>query len=349
MVNRKSGLLLATLLTVCVGLFSNTQGRSFSDEPKPIKAAEGIIKAFDRFPLVALGEMHQGRNQHDFILSLVQHPAFARKVNDIVVEFGNALYQPIMDRYIAGETVDHKELRQVWRNTYVTSMAWDLPFFEQFFATVRAVNQRLPKNKQLRVLLGDPPVDWSIVKSWKDLGPFMDRDGTFVEVVEREVLAKKRKALLIAGVFHLYRCCPPSPDRRRLTTTQRLDKSHPGTVFVIITHDGFDGPNSEENDALEKRLVSWPQPSLAFVKNTWLGNLSPNAIFSSKLGFLLKPDGTKVPAPSPYGGLKIQEIMDAYLYLAPKAAMVQDTVLPPEVLQDEEYQRELKRRRSIPR
>jgi hypothetical protein len=46
--------------------------------------------------------------------------------------------------------------------------------------------------------------------------------------------------------------------------------------------------------------------------------------------------------------MKIQEITDAYLYLGPKASITKDA-LPTEVLQDAEYQRELQRRRSLPR
>jgi hypothetical protein len=86
-------------------------GQPSSAEPRPAKAVEGIIEVFDRFPLVALGEIHWCLTEHEFIAALIKHPAFASKVNDIVVEFGNAKYQPLMDRYIAGETVARTELR----------------------------------------------------------------------------------------------------------------------------------------------------------------------------------------------------------------------------------------------
>lgn len=316
-----------------------------AQEPRPVKAVEGILKVFDRYPLVALGEWHGSRTEHDFILALLQHPAFPNKVNDIVVEFGNAFYQPLMDRYTAGEEVAATEIRQVWRNTGVTSMAWDVPVYERFFATVRAVNKRLPKKKQLRVLLGDPPYDWSRIKSRADV-PRIRRDDHFTQVIQQEVLGKKRKALLIAGLYHLFRCCPSSDSSSIVNVTRQLDQSHPGAVFVVLPHDGFDEQN---NEALEQRLASWPLPGLAFVKNTWLGKLNPDIIFpASKRGFNLMPDGSKVVPPSPYGGLKIQEITDAYLYLGPKSSLVKET-LPPAVLQDVEYQNELKRRRSLPR
>jgi hypothetical protein len=316
---------------------SKVIGQSSSAEPKPIKAVEEIIEVFDRFPLVALGEIHWCLNEHEFIAALIKHPAFANKVNDIVVEFGNAKYQPIMDRYIAGETVAHTELQRVWRNTTATSMVWDAPIYRQFFAVVRGVNKGLPQRKQLRVLLGDPPVDWDAAKTREELLPLMPRDEHFVDVVEREVINKKRKALLISGTAHLRRCCLAGP----LGVTARVEKSHPGAVFVVMPHQGF----QEGNEELEARLVSWPKPGLALVTNTWLGNLSPDLIFPAMI-MRTSPDRPWVPAPSPFKGMIIQDVTDAYLYLGPKASLRYDSI-PPEVQRDEAYQRELELRQKL--
>jgi hypothetical protein len=41
---------------------------------------------------------HSNEKQNVFILALVRTPAFAAKVNDIVVECGNSRYQPLVDR-----------------------------------------------------------------------------------------------------------------------------------------------------------------------------------------------------------------------------------------------------------
>lgn len=316
---------------------SEVMGQSSSAEPKPIKAIEGIIEVFDRFPIVALGELHWCLPEHEFIAALIKHPAFANKVNDIVVEFGNAKYQPIMDRYIAGEMVAHTELQKVWRNTTATSMVWDAPIYRQFFAAVRAVNQRLSQKKQLRVLLGDPPIDWEAAKTREELLPFMLRDEHFVDVIEREVINKKRKALLISGNAHMRRCCLAGP----LGVTARVEKTHPGTVFVVLPHQGF----QERNEELEARLASWPKPSLALVKNTWLGNLSPDLITPAGI-MRTSPDGPWLPAPSPFKGMMIQDVTDAYLYLGPKASLRYDSI-PPEAQHDETYQRELERRQKL--
>jgi hypothetical protein len=329
---RVTGLFLTLIFAVTVF------GQADLPDPKPTDAVEGIIKAFDRFPIVALGEIHWSLNQHEFITALIKHPAFANKVNDIVVEFGSAKYQPVMDRYIAGETVARTELQQVWRNTTQASMVLDVPIYEKFFGAVRAVNRRLPKQKRLRVLLGDPPVDWDVIKTRADMKPeLFDRDGHFTSVVEKEVLGKGRKALLISGTAHLRRCCLAGP----LGVTARVEKSHPGTMFVVMPHQGF----QERNEELEARLASWPKPGLALVKNTWLGNLSPDLIFPV-MYMRTSPDSPRVPAPSPFKGMMIQDATDVYLYLGPKASLRYDSI-PPEVQRDEAYQRELERRRQL--
>lgn len=334
-------LFIIILLVVSTIIPADISGQSRLDNPKPTEAVEALINAFDRYPLVALGEVHWSQTEHELVYSLIKHPDFANKVNDIVVEFGNALYQPIMDRYIAGETVARTELRQVWRNTTQTMMALDAPIYERFFATVRAVNQTLPKQKQLRVLLGDPPIDWDAIKSKADLRPSMfDRDGHFVSVIEKEVLGKGRKALLFSGAGHLI--------RRRSATSQGVtpgvEKRHPGAVFVVMPHQGF----GERNEELEKRLASWPKPGLALVKNTWLGDLDPGVAYPpAKMLRLLTPDGGSTSALSMWEGMKFQDMTDAYLYLGPKASVIIDDTIPPEVLRDEEYRRELERRNRI--
>ncbi len=71
-----------------------------------VPAADYLVNAFDRFPLVAFSEPRHGAGgTREFLTSLVRHPRFAGTVNDIVVEFGNARYQDIADRYIAGEPI----------------------------------------------------------------------------------------------------------------------------------------------------------------------------------------------------------------------------------------------------
>src|SRR5712691_2973914 len=67
------------------------------NDPEQRDAVLSVLAAFDRYDLVALGEAHRNQNVHDFALSLIRSADFPMKVNDIVVEFGSARYQSMMD------------------------------------------------------------------------------------------------------------------------------------------------------------------------------------------------------------------------------------------------------------
>ncbi|MEJ7600350.1 MAG: hypothetical protein WKG01_20740 [Kofleriaceae bacterium] len=81
-----------------------------------------MLSAFDRYQVVALNADHGMKDLDDFILALIRDPRFPDRVNDIAVECGNSLYQPVLDRYIAGMEVPFTEVRKVWRNTTQSMM-----------------------------------------------------------------------------------------------------------------------------------------------------------------------------------------------------------------------------------
>jgi hypothetical protein len=299
--------------------------------PTPLNAVEAIIKVFDQAPLVGCCEIHGLQEQADFTALLIRHPAFSTKVNDIVVEFGNALYQDVMDRYIAGKDVSPAELRQIWRNT-TQLLVWNAPIYEKFFANVRELNQTLPASRRLRVLLGDPPIDWNKVQGREDI-PSFNRDQYYAKIVEDEVLAKGRKALLIVGSGHLARQSIRPPEH----AGRLIEKRHPKSLFVIIPHIGF----QEQNAELELRLASWPKPSLVFLKGTWLGALDASLV----IRLITSPDGGKCWY-SLYGETKLEEAVDAYLYLGPSDTLTR-SIPSPDIYRDEAYLNELKRRHKI--
>jgi outer membrane receptor protein involved in Fe transport len=173
----------------------------------PLEPISAILDAFKTHQIVALGEGAHGNEQgHAFRLSLIRDPRFATIVNDIVVESGNALHQDVIDRFVRGDDVPYETLRQVWQNTTQPSTGWDRLIYEEFFRAVRTLNASLARERQLRVLLGDPPIDWTKIQSRSDLGRWLNERERFpAEVIRREVLAKQRRALLIYGDGHLFR------------------------------------------------------------------------------------------------------------------------------------------------
>jgi hypothetical protein len=132
-------------------------------------ALEGVLELIHANRLVGRGEMHRSVTEHEFIRELVSHREFA--AGCLVIEFGNALYQELLDAYIGGEEVPPAEIRQVSLNTTQSAHQqrgdpWDAVIYAELLATIRGLNRA---GRCLRVLAGDPPVDWSNVENRDDL------------------------------------------------------------------------------------------------------------------------------------------------------------------------------------
>jgi hypothetical protein len=242
---------------------------------QPVEAIGAIVDACRSHAVVALVEDHGNEQGHAFRLALLRDPRFTATVNDIVVEFGNARYQALTDRFVSGEPVGDQALRHVWQDTTAISGVWDRPIYAEFFRAVRAVNAGLPRERQLRVLLGDLPVDWDVARRSPPTPgerrlygqPIrddaaegsMDRDRHAAEVVQRETLAKQRRALIVFGDMHL--------TRRPTSIVGRLERDAGTRVFTVAnaTRRSYDSLV-----ALQPGVSSWPVPSLATVTGTVL-------------------------------------------------------------------------------
>ena len=232
-------------------------------------AADYLVKAFQRFPIVAFSEpRHAAGGTREFLRSLVRHPGFAGTVNDLVVEFGNARYQAIADRYIAGQPVPHDQLKQIWENTTVVSGVWTAPMYEGFLDDVRDLNRTVPPRQQIRVILGDPPIDWSVVLGPSDEDMNDWRDAHFAWVVGEQVMKRGRRALLWIGGAHLSRRVM-FPD----SLIHLLDRRFPDKTLVAVSIDRRD-VEAQVSD----RLGRWPSWTAAPLRGTWLGRLDSRAV-----------------------------------------------------------------------
>jgi hypothetical protein len=293
-------------------------------DPKPQDATKAILAAFDKYEVVGMGAAHGFKELDDYILSLIRNPAFPDKVNTIVVECGNCLYQDTLDRYIAGEDVPLAKMELVWRNT--TQIMCSLSgFYEQLFPLVRQINQKLPLQKRLRVVAANLPIDWSKVQSQDDYVAIRNNLGsTITTVIMTEVLAKKRKALLLFGEGHL-------AHKGLNVNVAEYEQTYPGVTFTIWTHHGFGPDNALDvhNDRLEARMKSWPIPSLVPIKGTWLADLDL-AYFAE---FVTRS----------MAGIEIADAFDAYLYLGPRDTLSREHI-PDDILNDKSYIEELNKR-----
>ena len=147
----------------------------------------------------------------------------------------------------------------------------------------------LPTRNRMRVLLGDPPIDWKSVTSPADEDMNDWRDAHFAWVVEREVIRKGHKALLFAGGAHISRkvILPNS-------LIHLLDARFPKKTLVVSAVD-----LTRIKPALASRIRTWPVTSATEVRGTWLGNA-----YVGDIGFALSSGS-------------VQDDVDVVLYLSP--------------------------------
>ena len=262
--HHKLARVVMVLLVFCVA-------PAFSEQSaRPLEPIGVVVDALRKAPIVALGEVHGNEQCERFRVALLRDARVTDLVNDIVVEFGNAKYQNVVDSFVAGADVAETELRHVWQDTTQISGVWDRPMYRDFFRAVRELNLSLPQSRRLRVLLADPPVDWEFMRRINE-GPAaeregkveingiwvaredaqsLDRDAYAAEVVRREVLEKGHRALLLFGEMHV----------RRIgrTVVRRIESSNGTKVFSIVN---ATGTNFDALKALFPDMPSWPIPS----------------------------------------------------------------------------------------
>ena len=305
-------------------------------ESTPENAVPAVLAAFQKYEVVAIPEAHGMKDVDDFILSLIRNPAFPEKVNDIEVECGNSLYQRTLDRYIAGEDVPFTEVRKVWRNT-TQPMCGMSGFFEQFYPLVRAINQKLPPGKRLRILAGDPPIDWDQVKSAEDIAKFSDRDGSIASVMEKQVLSKHRNALMLFGIFHLMHGTGVGAGN----AVTIYEKDYPNVTLVISDLGIYD---KGLPDLSSSPFAKWPAPVACAGQGSRLGALRLSDFYPPTIW---TDSDCNVYNDFPKNEQKpMADLVDAFLYLGPRDLRLTEPI-PADIALDVDYVTEWLRREAL--
>jgi hypothetical protein len=262
---RRNILLPLILAAAAVDAAAQTQSRP----AVRIDPVDGIVEAFKTHHVVMLPGGHGSKLFHDLLLAAARDPRLQGTVTDIVVEFGSSRYQDLIDRFVRGEEVPDKALRQVWQNTVMAGVVNDGPYVEEFYRAIRALNATLPPEKRYRVLGGDPPIDWEHVTTKADLRKWVVRRDTFAaDLIHREVVERGRRALVVYGQGHFPRkelMTNYDMSNWQAQTMTSLLEAKRITPFIILSDAG------KETPALQPDIASWPRGSLTLVRGTVLG------------------------------------------------------------------------------
>lgn len=289
-----------------------------------------ILSQFDKYDIVAVGEWHGKEEDRDLQLELIRSPDLPKKAHNVVVEWGNSLYQDILDRYVKGEIVPDAELKKVWRDTTQSPVmeTGDLNSPPLLLTEIRTLNKRLPKALKLRVLAGDPPIDWAKVTTKQEFARFLSsRDEVAADVITREVLQKHEKALVIYGAGHIWR---GNTFVKAPNLVSLLDKSFPGRIYTVFRIGGI-YPNTEK---LEKLIGDPTRPILLSLKGTSVGALSANEFIGRDIPVHLFPED-----------FHLGQVADAVVYSGRSADTEVRTGITAKV--DPSFGHELARRKSL--
>jgi hypothetical protein len=285
-----------------------------------------LASRFDTHPLIWIGEIHRSRETHGFLQQLLHDPRFICRADAVVVEFGNARLQPVADAYAHGADVPEDAVRDLLRATAVP-LAWNSPVYRAVYDAVRAINVEHRCDHPVRLVFGDPPLDWSRIATAADYAPFDDRDGHFADVIEREVLAKGGKALVISGQFHALKRShgESTPGDEEKVAAQLIERAHPEAVFTVV---------AVSSPAAATALGLGPPPDFRPVRGLPLGDVD----FAMTLpGW---PQGQAVGAT---GRIRLAEGVDGVLWLGGNHSEFPS----PAIYLDPDYQAELRRRMRI--
>jgi hypothetical protein len=154
-------------------------------------------------------------------------------------------------------------------NSAVATTVWDRPIIDDFLYAVRDRNRSLPRERRLRILLGDPPIDWRAITSADDYRKvLLRRDSHPADLIRREVLAKGRRALVIYGDGHL----AARSERPGQSMVGILETS--GVRIFTITSTFADLSRFQSD------VASWRTPAIALLKDTLLGAVPLETLIS---------------------------------------------------------------------
>ena len=329
------------ILTITFGfVFSKaySQGNDMNEQVKFHNLNTSILNLYKQFPIVAVGEgQHNSALTFEWLTTLINEAEFPIVVNNIVVEFGASEYQWVMDAFVNGEDVPDSLFKKCWRET-TQILVWDNPIYEKFFREVRTINNKLPKQKRIRILLGDP-----------SFGSKEIHDEHSFHIIENEVLKKGQTALLIYGDLHLIRkdvftnyADPKVVKKEFLNVIQFLEIHYPGKAFSIWG--SVNTTDSLTNKLLEAENIQ--APALVHTNSSQLGNLDFRAFYPYSTEFRTDSIGNDIET-SQHIQMPMKNIVDGIIfrgsweqqnYLAPK---------PDNIYADTIYLNELIRREQI--
>ena len=257
------------------------------------------------------------------------------------MEFGNSLYQKSVDEYVSGKDVPLEKVEKAWLNT-VGALGPPSPVTASLYKAVRDANMKRRGKHQMRILCGDPYIDWDKVKDMRDVGPYLShRDDWYAQVVKDEVLARHHRALLIMGSMHFLRNYQVGP--MKATIEPELRQAGAKTWLILA---GTNTPT--DYDHPDHRFDGW-KPPVIIPATGWVGELAAQPLMEGGQDDMVinmkDESGKQIQKPS-FLEPKLKDGADALLYLGPRETLTVVNMTRAQ-LEGTAYGKEIERRLKI--
>lgn len=282
--------------------------------------ADYLSRKFETADVVLLGEDHAIAQTLDFVRALLPD-LYARGVRNLVMEFGAEEDQAELDRLLAAPTYDEAAARRLM---FHYNVAWSWREYRELYRAAWRFNRSLPA--------GRPPlriVNMSYVYRWGEFRAprtpeTMRRvfwrgtvDAFRAGVIEREVLRRGEKALVLTGTPHAFtRYATPRLDDNREGFCafddnwlgNRLLRAHPDRIASVVVHQPFANRIGEKptyvqpaQGAIERLMARRGNAPRGFdLRGSALGGLADRSGYSTC-----------------HDDFKLADLFDGYLFLAP--------------------------------
>jgi hypothetical protein len=333
--------ILAMALMVFPAVGTEADVGDSDGENTPVDPIDYIRRSLQAYPIVCLAEGgHQAKEPHQFFRRVLGDKTILKTVDVVIVEFAATRHQAVLDAYIQGEDVPFSELSMVWRDTGQSPHApWDSPLYHELLKTIREGNLTLSPDERVRVVAGDPPIDWEKIKTREEYSKSrIPRDPFVASLAMEQALHMGKRVLIIFGGAHLPRVPLGPEDDLRNSLTCRILKEHPGTVRVISFLD-------PENLGVDDRIDELVQDKIYVTADHWTGAINAELAFPEIYSLVTDAktghqSWQQIPL---YSGYLVRDLFDALLYIGPSSDW---SHVPGSFDQerDEEYLKELNRR-----
>jgi hypothetical protein len=281
--------------------------------PQPVEPLSAIVEAFVDHNVVTVTDPHGSEQVQAFLLRLLTDRRLAEVANDIVLESASARYQDALDRFVRGDDIAEAVVRGAWEDTTQPQASGEQT--AELVRTVRLVNRSLPAGRRLRVLAGDPPIDWTHVTSAADHFRWIElRDSHPADVIVRQVLERGRRVLVVYGQMH--------SQRWQSATNYEMSSWQAQTLISLITAvpsaQVFTVWTLNDDRRMPDGVSAWPQPSLLRLKGTAFGAMDFATYSPLPSRFRVTAGRLGEPLPrAEWRALPMEQQFDALLYLGP--------------------------------